>query len=196
MIKTEARRAVVKNTVQVPHDVRTALDEFNKTAHLPLDLVYNLDLNQWEIYGIKAKGVTADDDLLHWQMSAPTVGTAVTPGIIDWVRKYDTTNGGLLDEDELKTKWLSEFKIQRAKVEGDKKKKNDDDYYQARAPIIDKIATARVMVAPTRIVGSCANGPVYAVPRGSAQVMRVNRQKLANRKIKDQREIDRERFGI
>ncbi len=178
MVKTEAKRAIVKNNIRLPSDVRKALDDYNKRAHLPLDLIYNLDDNRWEFYSIKQHGVVPDEDLLHWQMSVPAKGTGITPGAIRWLLKYDTSNGGMKDQDEIRKEWLAQFKVRRFLMEEQNEKKRKDDYHSRVSPIIKDLTLKhrtikfKTQLVVPKAVGIYKGEPIYAVPKGTAKEMK------------------------
>lgn len=186
MIKTEAKRAIVKNNIQLPSDVRKALDNYNKRAHLSLDLIYNLDDNQWEFYSIKHHGVVPDEDLLHWQMSVPAKGTGITPGVLRWLFKYDTSNGGMKDQDQIKKEWLAQFKVRRFLMEEKNEKRRKDDYHSRVSPIIKdlvlkhKTITFKTQIVVPKTVGMQNGKLVYAVPKGTAEEMKKQRKLVAD----------------
>lgn len=103
MVKTEATRAVITACEQLvpPQDVVDALQHHNDR----LELIWNPDAGRWEIYQLKSRGVTRAEDVLCWQMSAPTKGSGITTSIVPWLKQYDTTNGGMKSKEELEKEW-------------------------------------------------------------------------------------------
>ena len=91
MIKTEAKRRDLRPSLnlQPPKNVSKALRHYDSE----LELVWN-DEGQWEIYRLKQKGITKDEDILHWQMSVPQQGSIITVGIVSWLKRFDSTCGG------------------------------------------------------------------------------------------------------
>ena len=152
MIKTETHRWVVSNNVELPYDVRKALTEWNRTHRVKLDLLFDELSNQWQFYRIKYTGATVNEDTLHWQMSVPNRGTMITPGIIDWLRKYDQSNNGYLTEGELKKNWVIQWKELKRKQQKDKDNELDSMAHGFK-PIIDKVSTLREQIVVPITVG-------------------------------------------
>ena len=71
-----------------------------KSIDKDFELIFNKLKKRWEVW--KARG----DNELVWQITAPTEGSDLSLGLIDHLRKYDITNGGLLSVDDLKSNWL------------------------------------------------------------------------------------------
>jgi len=166
MVKTEALRHILtdESGTHLPDDVRKALDNWNKIHSIKLDILWDADSGHWQIYTIKRAGVTASMDLLHWQMQAPNAGTAITPGILDWLRKFDTSQGGYLDQDEMKKNWLSLWRDGREKLKKREQNKADDRAYGYKDLIYGKIGKLREQIAVPAFVGMNKGKKVYAVP--------------------------------
>lgn len=150
MIKTEAMRCILDSEkgIYPPKEVIEVLKRLNSS----LELMWNDDDGQWEIYRIKQKGIIPAQDLLHWQMSAPTKGTFITVGIVDWLRKYDTTKGGALSEEDLQNRWVKQFKEIQYN-ERIKHEKQDQELYYSWQEMINKIAGARKQISVPITVG-------------------------------------------
>src|SRR3989304_2979258 len=108
MIKTEALRYILDSEkgIYPPKDVIDALYKLDSG----LELIWNDDDGQWEFYRVKQRSATRNNDLLHWQISAPTKGTHITVGIVDWLKRFDTAEGGRFSKKELEQRWLKQFK--------------------------------------------------------------------------------------
>lgn len=150
MIKTEALKYILDSGKDIypPDDVIKALKRLNSS----LELMWNNDDGQWEIYRIKEKGIISAQDLLHWQMSAPTKGTFITVGIVDWLRKYDTTQGGVLSKEDLQNRWIKQFKEIQYN-ERIKKERNQQELYYSWQEMINKISTVRRQISVPITVG-------------------------------------------
>lgn len=155
MIKTETKRWIVmdESCVTLPDDVQRALKEWNRTHSIKLDILWDAETSCWQIYIIKLKGAIPKEDTLHWQMSAPSEGTAITPGILDWLKKYDTSNNGYLEQDEIKKRWLETWKKGVEKLNLKKQKEAEDREYGYKDLIFRGIGTARTQVPVGITVG-------------------------------------------
>lgn len=177
MIKTESIRRILSTDYKLPDAVRRALDEHNKGSPIQLDLLFDEMDNAWQFYLIKQKGVIPDEDVLCWQMSCPNKGTGITPGVLNWLKKYDTSKGGLLCQDELRSNWVSEFKIANAMA----RKRKDNalaEIYYVRRQMMSDFATQKTGIAVPRTVGICNGKLVKAVPKGTAKRLRESKVKL------------------
>lgn len=108
MIKTECKRRIIINSIKPPEAVIKAIDR--KYPNLGLELIWNSDDNNWEFYRCIRKGESYLEDIMHWQMSVPFKGTMITPSIIDWLAKYDTTQNGRWSREELEEQWKKSIK--------------------------------------------------------------------------------------
>jgi len=109
MVKTEAERRIIEPVnikFKPPLEVIEALHRHDSA----LELVWNEDDNRWEFYRLKEKGPSREQDILHWQMSAPFDGSDIQPSIINWLRKYDTSEYGRKGPDRLKQEWILNVK--------------------------------------------------------------------------------------
>ena len=165
MIKTESTRYII-----TPNDNRNPPDEVIKELKRlssDLELFWNEHDNQWEFYLLKQKGITSDNDILCWQMSAPTKGTSITVGIVDWLRKYDTANGGLLSKEELKKNWLEQWAEGRENRKKEMKKQLDEVAY-VRQNLIKDFGSQRTVVAIPKLMGIDERGKkIYGTKRHS-----------------------------
>jgi len=179
MIKTQATRRLLRNdTYKLPDSVRKALDEHNKYHPVKLDILFDSDETfSWQIYQISTKGVMSDDDFLEWQMSAPKRGTEITPGILQWLKKYDTSNGGLLDRNELKKNWLKEWKSAKEKHAKEKINRKEPYKYNRLKELTSVLKGKHTMMIPN-VVGIKDGRPVYAVPKGVAAAARRQQKRL------------------
>ncbi len=182
MIKTESTRRILKTDYELPHEVVKALKEWNRTHAVKLDILFDDMTGGWQIYQIKSYGVRPDDDVLCWQMSAPTLGTGITPGIFTWLIKYDTSNGGLLDREELKTNWYKFFLEAQAQKDVKLEAKREDDMHQAILPLISKLAVQREQIVVPKPVGwnKKKGQPILAVPKGMAKAIKRQKARIAN----------------
>jgi len=155
MIKTESKRWVItdESGVKLPDDVRRTLDEWNRTHNVKLDILWDSESYTWQIYKIKSKGAIPKEDVLCWQMSAPVKSTTITPGILDWLKKYDTSNNGYLDQDELRKNWLNAWKKGKEKLKIKQEKEAEDRVYGYKDLIYRGIGTARTQVSVPITVG-------------------------------------------
>jgi hypothetical protein len=176
MIKTEAKRHIVKTNYTLPDDVQKRLQEWNRENFVELDLLFDEGTNKWQFYKVKAHGAIPDDDLLCWQMSVPVEGTGITPGVFDWLKKYDSSNGGLLDEDELKKQWLKNWK-QAKDVQREQQEKKRDTLATAWEDVIKKLTTLRTQISVPRTVGMKNGKPIMAVPKGTAKALRRSKNR-------------------
>lgn len=70
-----------------------------------IELVWNE--TQWEVYKVQ-KGAVASADTLTWQMTLPFI--ELTPSAVkNYLQKYDTSEGGALDEERRQKNWKSMF---------------------------------------------------------------------------------------
>lgn len=92
MIKNFVRRKDLVSTIHPPSDVVKAL----KVLDSKLELHYDVDVDQWQFYRDKY-----GNDELYWQMSAPHKGTSITVGLVDWIKKYDTSQRQSFDIDQM-----------------------------------------------------------------------------------------------
>lgn len=153
MIKTECKRSLVDNNILPPENVQIAFDEFNSQNPFEIIVLFDIDSDTWQFYNVKSHGATKGDDMIHWQISAPTKGRYITPGIIDWLKKYDTSQRGFLDKDDLKKKWLNHFKEHQYKQINIKYKKEQEDKYVRNWSILKKLSGLREQIAVPIQVG-------------------------------------------
>ncbi len=107
-----------------PKDATKALKELEDC----LELIWNVD--QWEIYRLRKRGLISGEDELYHQMSSPSKGTGIGPWIKSWLQKFDSNPGGLKDKDELTKKWLQDVH-ERNILRGYKEEKAEQElYYQ------------------------------------------------------------------
>ncbi len=180
MIKTEAERWILTNDIELSKDVRQALDNWNKSHTIKLDLLFDIITNKWQFYRIKKFGLTSDNDLLHWQISAPTEGTLITPGILDWLRQYDQSEGGYLDQDDLRKQWLQQWKDLQEKQAKQQKHRQDELQYGYK-PIIDKLSVLREQISVPITVGfnKKTGKKVMAVPKGTGKLIKKIRRNMS-----------------
>jgi len=171
VVKTEAYRHILtdESCVYLPDDVRKALEVWNKIHSIKLDILWDADSGHWQIYTIKQPGVTKNMDLMHWQMEAPNAGTAITPGIIDWLRKFDTSNGGYLDQDEMRKNWLNLWAKGKDKLKKKQQDEADDRAYGHKDMVHSftydgGVPKPKVQIVVPTCVGMNKGKKVYAVP--------------------------------
>lgn len=183
MIKTECIRYIIDNSTDysLPPDVQTALDEWNRTKSIKLALYFDEhDTFSWQVYCVKTTAANSGDDTLHWQMTVPTKGTNITAGIFDWLKKYDTSQGGYLNRDELKAQWLKHCRIGEEKQKKVKEHRLDC-LYNEQGWMIKKLAGLREQIVVPQTVGySKKGGPIRAVPKGTAKKMEKVRAVYGN----------------
>ena len=181
MIKTECLRYLLDNSTDypLPSDVQKSLDEWNRTRPVKLALYFDEHSTfSWQVYQVKKTGAVAKDDTLHWQMTVPIKGTSITSGIFDWIKKYDTSQGGYLDRDDLKKQWLKHWKIGEEKQKKVKDSRQDCIYNET-GWLIKKLAGLREQIVVPQTVGySPKGGPIRAVPKGTAKKMKRSKQKV------------------
>ena len=97
---------------------------------VPIELVWNKDQNQWEIYKLEEKGGIPADDLLRWQMSVPFKGKMITPGIKDWIEKYDASEGGNKSVEQRQKDWIEMFKGVQERYDKMKNKIHEEVCYE------------------------------------------------------------------
>ena len=168
MIKTETSRWIVtdESGVKLPDDVRRAVNEWNRTHSIQLDILWDAESAHWQIYRIKLKGVTSGDDTLHWQMQAPSEGTTITPGILDWLKKYDTSNNGYLDKEEITNNWKKLWKEGVNKINKRKNTEREDLEYGRKFFIDDLITQKTVGSVPITVGFNKRTGKkIIAVPK-------------------------------
>ena len=122
MIITEEYR---RNLYPLGLRERSVSEDVLKAAHSidsRLCFLYNIDDEQWEIYRIKQKGQSPQDDLLHWQISIKN--NLLTPGVVrNYLQKCDTNPGGLYTKDEMFYNWLKRhYSLKYKKQQIDEKK--------------------------------------------------------------------------
>ena len=146
MIITELRRAELDKNglggLEPPPEVLTALQRLDSK----LELIWNRDHGQWEIYRNK------HTDVLHWQMSAPNKGSTITPGIASWLQQYDSNPQGMVDAEDMKSSWLKMWNNQREKLKLQETKAKEDLYYEWTA-ISDYFVTGRTIISVPVTVG-------------------------------------------
>jgi hypothetical protein len=147
MIKTESKRFVIDSVHEPPKEVMIALHQVDQN----LDLLWNEDDNQWEIYRIKQKGITRGEDVLCWQMSAPVKGLMITVGIADWLKKYDTNVLGMYDQDQMKNKFLSMIKQVREKKQEQKQKQLKELQYNYKDLLHHRDTERTQIVVPVTV---------------------------------------------
>lgn len=104
-----------------PSEVVKKLKELNKD----LELVWNDDDHRWEIYLVKG-------DAFSWQNSAPVLGSTITPGIADWLKKFDTSKAGALDTEDREKRYLEGLKIMLDSDAERKRKQQIESAYERR----------------------------------------------------------------
>lgn len=171
MIKTEAKRYILKTSHILPDDVYKRLQEWNRENFVELDLLFDEVTNKWQFYKVKGHGASPDDDLLHWQISVPKEGTGITPGIFDWLKQYDTSGGGLLDEDDLKKQWLKQWKKMKD-IQREQEVKKKSALAIAWEDVIKKLSTLRTQISVPINVGIRKGKPIMAVPKGTAKALK------------------------
>lgn len=177
MAKTEEIRKKIKTNYVLPKDVQDKLDDWNKLNPIKLEFIFDEGSNCWEIYRLKHKAAIPDEDILHWQMAAPTKGTAITTAIFDWLRRYDQSNGGLLDRDELKKKWLKQWAILRMKQKLEKEKRAEDFRY-GYGQIIKDLDSTTFAVPITVGFNNKTQKKILAVPKGTAKKMKQQERRV------------------
>lgn len=136
--------------INPPKDVALALAEIRKE----LELIWNSDDNQWEIYR-QYKGK------LVWQNSAPVKGSEITPGIKTWLQKYDTSQGGVLGEEERRREFSFILKDVFAKEKRRRRERQEDVNYEvsSMSKWLMRFASGhRQVVVPAGIVGVTKEG--------------------------------------
>lgn len=164
MIRTECQRRIIKNNITPPEIVLNELKRHDKA----LELIFNTDKNQWEFYRLKHKGIIDDEDVLHWQMSAPTKGTDISVGIVEWLRQYDTSAHGRLSADDLRDQWVKNVKNIFYNQEMRRAKELEEANYSFKEALQD-FETQKTVVAVTSCVGfnKKRNKRIYAVKKGA-----------------------------
>ena len=168
MIRSEGPRRNIQNAYEVPADVRRALNEWNKRNSIKLDLLFDEESGKWQFYRIKSMGLTPGDDVLCWQMSVPSAGTGITPGAIDWLRQYDTSNNGMKDQDEIRKDWLKTWLEADKKKEENKRNILDEQQKVWQDYLRGAVQGGRVQVHVPITVGwnKKKNKPIRMVPKG------------------------------
>lgn len=128
MIITEEKRCILYTDFglrsgSVPVIVRKSLERLSPE----LELLWNTTEGQYELYRVKQRGITADEDLLHWQISIKT--SNLTSGIIDYIKSKDTNPMGANSKDEMKSNWLKGFANARYKTKERKIKQRQELEY-------------------------------------------------------------------
>ena len=92
--------------------------------------------------------------------------TLLTPGVLTWLKKYDTSNDGYLDQDDLKKNWLTSWKKGREdlKLKNDKK---EEEFNYARKTMISDLSTEKLVAAVPITVGfnKRTGKKIIAVPK-------------------------------
>lgn len=151
MIRTEiAPHELLEHGLDIekcPPDVRAALKSFRPE----LELVYNVDQEQWELY----KWI-CDGKKLYHQMTILR-SNLITPGIIDRIKRYNLTEGGKLDSEDIQNKWFNAFKECQEKKKAAKEKEKEDleKYYykDAQRALTRALMGSRHIVVPHAVVG-------------------------------------------
>lgn len=164
MIKSVTRRWIVipKFNLQPPKEVVDELKRLDKD----LELIWNEDDGQWEFYRVTARAARRDDDTLAWQISAPFKGSIITPGIVNWLRSKDSTEGGKLSKKELEDKFVK-FVRTACYDEKQRKIKMAEEYRYAIKPVFDTASVNRKQVSVPITVGFNKNTgrKIYAVKK-------------------------------
>ena len=164
MIHTEDSRYVIDIDKRKPSNlVLLKMYNFDKR----LELIWNEDDNRWEFYRVKGYGVTPDHDVLHWQISAPSLGVDITPGIIDWLKKYNSSICGTLDQEDIRKRWLENFQVSRVKLEH-RKRAEMQEVADIAGDIAKRFYDRRVsqIAVPTTVGVNKNNGkPIRAYPK-------------------------------
>lgn len=133
-----------------PSNVVAKLKELNKD----LELVWNGDDTRWEIY--QARG-----DTLYWQNSAPVLGLAITPGITDWLKKFDTSRGGRFDQQDREKQFLESL-YEGLDKQAERKRKQQEDMEYGLKDVCKFAERAlfgtKQVVMPGPVVGQTGKG--------------------------------------
>lgn len=104
MIRTEASRHELQSFKTFTDEVvLKALKDFDKD----LELLWDDDNHSWQFYRVKTHGVIPSQDVLCWQVTPPS--NDINKSIVKWLQKYDTTNGGYKDQDDLRSDFMKMF---------------------------------------------------------------------------------------
>jgi len=165
MVKTEATRAIITACEQLhpPQDVVDALQKHNSS----LELIWNPDATRWEVYQVKTRGAIRSEDVLCWQMSAPTKGSGITVGIVQWLRKFDTTNGGMKSKEELEKDWLQFCRKLFREIEPDRVQKRINNAIECSREFIHDLSTEKTGISvPTKVAYDTKTGKsIYAIKK-------------------------------
>lgn len=165
MIKTEAKRRDLRPSLnlQPPKNVSKALRHYDSE----LELVWN-DEGQWEIYRLKQKGITKDEDILHWQMSVPQQGSIITVGIVSWLKRFDSTCGGNKTKEELVKEFFKNMKEINYKQKIKRQKELDEAQY-AYSGMLHRYAVEREQISVPTLVGmnKKTGKKIYAVKKAA-----------------------------
>lgn len=178
MIKTETKRFIIKNNVQPPLDALNALRRIDSA----LELIYDIDADKWNIYRLKVRGAVPDEDVLHFQMAAPETGVIITPSIATWLQQFDSTNGGMKDQDELR-KGFMRFFFDQLELEEKQKQKRLNEISYSWKDLIQKAVTDRCAVAVPRVVGMHRGKAIRAFKRNKVKNGSNKQGKTASRGI-------------
>jgi len=150
------------------------LGKYNPPSNIDLpksvELIWNEDDTRWEVYKIQTSGAVASDDLLCWQISAPSLGLEVTPGIKDWLQKYDTSKGGAVSTKRRQTDWLRMFQASQYRLDQRREAEHKELIYELshRAKFLSQLISRggkarNSVVVPAMVVGRTAKGvPIRA----------------------------------
>lgn len=170
MIKSECQRRIISNSLKPPIEVVEKLKLFDSK----LELIFNFDSDRWEFYRLQEKGPSYDEDILCWQMSAPSTGSDITVGVIDWLKQFDTTFGGRLSPDDLRDRWVKNVK--NILFQNDERiRKEQELASESWKDLISDFGSQKTVVSVPVCVGynSKRNKQIYAVKKKKA-VTNVN----------------------
>ncbi len=142
-----------------------------------VELVWNDNIEKWQIYLVKKK-VSKSLDELTWQIDVPFKGSDISPGIKYWLQKYDTTEGGKLDQQQLEKNWVETFKRVVIRDEERKEKQIEDRMYEVGhvCRFLERLAFG----APQCVVPA---GPVVGINRRTGKTVRAYKKPKISKEI-------------
>jgi hypothetical protein len=85
-------------------------------------------------------------------MSAPVKGTMLTSGVVDWLRKFDTSKGGSRTKEELEKEFFKQVKLYSYKQK-EKKYKQQQEFKYGYSDAFNTFAVEREQISVPICVG-------------------------------------------
>lgn len=132
-----------------------------------LELIWDADENKWQVYLVK-KGTVPSEDHLTWQMSVPYKGSHISKSFRFWLQRYDMSEGGKKDDEQIKKDWIETYKWVQRNHDIRKEKVIQEQLYEIghRCRFLERLAFgAKQCVVPA--------GPVVGVNTKTGKPVRA-----------------------